>query len=437
MSKVLNFLYDWIGPNGPMMNSKVPNIYELMKRMPYTKWDRNWVTDEFDVVALRYRDYVPCRIIPTYDLPSIGNEPFIYEFTMSMKNGYEQGSLQTGTGMFENVPVNPAVINAINAGQGWLVVSNILESFVDDVTISRLHNYFSTHNVRLDRVVYLSNCLNGKEIYENFCKHRNLVPEVIFEYAGIYLLDHINNANRDEFVNRKYDVTTPRKKTFLNFNRRYRPHRFFFLLKMFESNILDQFHISFADKQPGSDPWFNEAQAACRNYNIHMDDDTIRRLEQQLPFTLDSDNLNRFPVEDFVFDPYRFYDESLIHVVSETNFESDAIHITEKTIKPIMFKQPFIIIGPQGSLRYLKEMGFKTFSHIWDESYDSIYNPHQRMSMIVSLINEIAKASPEEKMNIARSAQEVVEYNFEHLKNRKHEEVSEFCNKYGSTVEKI
>lgn len=435
MSKVLNFLYDWIGPNGPLINSKVPNIYELMKRMPYTNWQRNWVTDEFDVVALRYRDYVPVRLVPTYDLPSIGNEPFIYELTMSMKNGYEQGALQSGIGIFENVPINEAVINAINQGQGWLCVSNILESFVDDVTISRLHNYFTSHNVRLDRIIYLSNCLNGREIYEAFCRSRNLEPEIIFEYAGIYLLDHINNANKQQFIDRKYDVTAHRPKTFLNFNRRYRPHRFFFLLKMFEYGILDQFHISFAEKQQGSDPWFSEAQVACRNNNINLKDNDLLELEKKLPMLLDSANLNKFPVEDNVYDPYKFYDESLVHIVSETNFESNAIHITEKTIKPIMFKQPFIIIGPQGSLRYLQEMGFKTFSHIWDERYDQIYDPQQRMTVIVELIKDIADATEEQKQAIAIAAKEVVEYNFEQLRNRKNIEVIDFYNKYGATRE--
>ena len=77
MTKVLNFVYEWVGPNGPIMNTRVPNVYDLAKRMPYVNWERRWVTDDFDPVGMRYRELTDVRIIPSYDLHSIGDEPFL------------------------------------------------------------------------------------------------------------------------------------------------------------------------------------------------------------------------------------------------------------------------------------------------------------------------------------------------------------------------
>ena len=46
------------------------------------------------------------------------------------------------------------------------------------------------------------------------------------------------------------------------------------------------------------------------------------------------------------------------------------IFITEKTWKPILAHQPFIVIGQQKHLYALKKLGFKTFEKYIDESYD-------------------------------------------------------------------
>ena len=59
MNKELVFVYDWIGPEGPLNNYKVPDIYDLMKRMPYTGWDSNSVTDEHDPISMKIKKTFP------------------------------------------------------------------------------------------------------------------------------------------------------------------------------------------------------------------------------------------------------------------------------------------------------------------------------------------------------------------------------------------
>ena len=44
--------------------------------------------------------------------------------------------------------------------------------------------------------------------------------------------------------------------------------------------------------------------------------------------------------------------------------------MTEKTWKPILAQQPFILIGQQKHLHTLRKMGFETFQPFIDESYD-------------------------------------------------------------------
>ena len=50
---------------------------------------------------------------------------------------------------------------------------------------------------------------------------------------------------------------------------------------------------------------------------------------------------------------------SLIHVVTETVYRGNKNHLTEKTFKPIVMQQPFIIQSCKGSLEYHVDMDLK------------------------------------------------------------------------------
>jgi hypothetical protein len=48
------------------------------------------------------------------------------------------------------------------------------------------------------------------------------------------------------------------------------------------------------------------------------------------------------------------------------------LFVTEKTFKPIAYQHPFMVCGMKGTLAFLKETGFETYDHIFDESYDTL-----------------------------------------------------------------
>jgi hypothetical protein len=72
---------------------------------------------------------------------------------------------------------------------------------------------------------------------------------------------------------------------------------------------------------------------------------------------------------------------SYCHLVIETLFDVDGSggsFLTEKTFKCIKYGQPFVIIGPVGSLAVLRAQGYRVFDHAIDNSYDLIENNTQR-----------------------------------------------------------
>lgn len=426
--KKLHFVFEWIGPRGPLPNGINPSLTDLADKSHGMTIDRACGKYERqDSTFNVFKTLVPTTLNSVFSLPE---KMFIYEIHLNHKT-YFNSYFYNSIGLLDNYIIDPWVLEQIKRGAGKLLISYPLESFVDDDVFRSIHNYFYSNQIPLQNVIYLTNAPNGGDLYFDWCRRHNFEPELNVEYAGLYLSDLMNHASDPEY--QVPYVVGPRKKLFLNFNRRYRNQRLLFLLKVFnESGLLDKFSMSFSDMHPDSrESWLSHAQTIVRQYNLNMSDDQLNILNSMLPLKLDNSDFTRFPMEERIIDTKKFYDESLVHVVSETNFFEPAIHITEKTMKPILFKQPFIILGSRFSLKNLKDQGFKTFSSIWDESYDLEENSMIRMEKVLDVCKYIASMPEKELIKISKKAQPIVEYNFELLKELKGKDAQRFLDKFG------
>jgi hypothetical protein len=103
------------------------------------------------------------------------------------------------------------------------------------------------------------------------------------------------------------------------------------------------------------------------------------------------------------------------HVVTETVFYYDKLHLTEKIFKPIVSKQPFMLLAAPGNLAYLKSYGFKTFNSVIDESYDTIIDNDQRTEAVMRQLHWYCNLTPDEKTNIIQQLEPVIQHNFNHF----------------------
>ena len=84
--------------------------------------------------------------------------------------------------------------------------------------------------------------------------------------------------------------------------------------------------------------------------------------------------------------------DSYFQVIMETHFDADGsggTFITEKTFKAIKNAQPFVIFGPAGTLKQLREMGYRTFDHVIDNRYDSIADNNQRWQAALNAVRQL------------------------------------------------
>lgn len=206
-------------------------------------------------------------------------------------------------------------------------------------------------------------------------------------------------------------------KKFITFNRitgNSRIYRAFFVTMLAEKKLLDDGHISFSKECPVHGNLTNSIFEAIQKYQLpqELGDETIKAIELLPILRIDSCQDKAIKNSSFTVDPIPQSMESFVQIVTETCFWDKKKHLTEKIFKPIVLKQPFILLGCVNNLAYLKEYGFKTFDRWWDESYDQCQDPLMRMQLVVKILENLSKLSNHELFEMLCDMEEVLEHNF-------------------------
>jgi len=106
--------------------------------------------------------------------------------------------------------------------------------------------------------------------------------------------------------------------------------------------------------------------------------------------------------------PITVYNQTHYSIVAETNFSNDYNFYTEKIVKPILAGRLFIAIAGQGYLEFLRELGFRTFSNVIDESYDLEPDNLKRWAMAMNQVELLCSMDADK---VAEEIKEIVSHN--------------------------
>jgi hypothetical protein len=110
----------------------------------------------------------------------------------------------------------------------------------------------------------------------------------------------------------------------------------------------------------------------------------------------------------------KYYTDCFCSIITETYCFEPYAYFTEKTFKPLAFFQPFFLHGNIGCLKKLRDVGFKTFSQWWDESYDDLFD-HRRFEAMLKVILEISDWNLEKINATYQEMIPVLEHNHNHF----------------------
>jgi hypothetical protein len=247
-----------------------------------------------------------------------------------------------------------------------------------------------------------------------------------------WILQFEFNMKRDlltNWVNNPYNETLLIKsynKKFLNFNRRWRPHRTMLVALLKIKNLLKDSYVSLGQNDQGFHwemvlPQLKHLARPHEKLSKILEDNEKEILNIP-PLYLDTERLlenqaDLVPRTDYL------YADSLVSIVNETNFYTDfmwetARFLSEKTFKPIAKEHPFIIVSVPNMLIKLKELGYKTFHPYIDETYDTILDDNERILKILDEIERISKFTQQEVESFIINVKPICEHNKNILLNK-------------------
>lgn len=224
-------------------------------------------------------------------------------------------------------------------------------------------------------------------------------------FIGVYYWSHALIA-RDWFRYAQVDPKlynndqSPKTKDFLIYNRAWsgtREYRIKFADLLVQSNLLPHCVTKFNAYDLGlhyQNHSFVNKNFVPSQYNLENFFDTNNFLP-----TASAD----YNVED--------YSNTGIEVVLETLFDDQRLHLTEKTLRPLACGKPFMLAATPGSLQYLKEYGFKTFSPYIDETYDTLQDPLARLKHIILEMQRLASLDQIEKSHLYTQINQIAKFN--------------------------
>lgn len=226
---------------------------------------------------------------------------------------------------------------------------------------------------------------------------------------------------------------------FLFLNGRARPHRKYLYEHLRRRGLLDRSLYTMLDAKP------TVVRRFCfREHGIDVmaTPTPLRRLPDEYeveryrnpefgPIVLDRTNLKqelfrREWGEIYLYD--KPYIDTYFSLVTETVCsESDISFRTEKIAKPLAMGHPFIVAANRGFYRDLRDLGFRTFEPMIDESFDLIEDAQTRMDRLIQVVQDLCKQDLDGFMDQCLA---ICKYNQQHLAQFTQEHRQAFPNRF-------
>lgn len=306
----------------------------------------------------------------------------------------------------------------LREGNAFLMIDNSLEGYHDDFILTHLYDSAVNRWIKPSQIIYVTGNLNiENNLKEWIDKNRGkepikVIPYAHFEYDISRKKEKILKENPLSFPTYKQQYEYKKEnydniKVYNFLNKKPRDHRMWMFDALRQWDLLKDGIVSMNK--------LDRDRELNIDFNIKKKSDIIES-NKILPIYAYGDDTN-----DKIFDYYMYNFntqsslDSWFTIVSETHYEDKqkTVFISEKTFKAIANNHPFIIMGNRHSLRYLKQLGYKTFHDLIDESYDELESIHR----MTAIIEEVRKwVSNPNRLQHFEWMNKIIEHNSEVFK---------------------
>jgi hypothetical protein len=227
---------------------------------------------------------------------------------------------------------------------------------------------------------------------------------------------------------------------FLFLNGRTRSHRKYLRESFSLSGLLDQSLWTWLDTTVGDS---RDIQLIHNNKDLLLQPNTVKYLPPEYEINKYHAHLDQPCDSSFVkhqlfgnewgeihLTPAPYVD-TYFSLVTETVFTYPYSFRTEKIWKPVAMAHPWIAVANRGYYRDIKNLGFKTFGHVIDESFDLIDNHQDRINRIAEIVKDLCT---QDLAKFLQSCYNVCKYNQQHLSLMRTQVRNEFPRRFQQFV---
>jgi hypothetical protein len=332
--------------------------------------------------------------------------------------------------------IKPEYLLDLQSAKAWLLIDQTHEGYHTDWLWEWFHNNCDAYKIPPSQIIYITGNMHSESQYKEWADHHGLEVRlhtfgwphfecVVNEISKAYREGHpdlppppaLAKSRKLPDFEFHLDYKSKHKiKTFNVLQKRPRGHRIWFFKYLFDAGLLDNIITM---------NWFNFKDTFYEGRTMTKEEyDSFINLLPILPY----ENPVNYTGENFSSGDGANYVLSLnditildswCTVVSEASYgewERNCF-LSEKTFKPIICQQPFIVLGSKGSLRHLKDLGYKTFEPFIDESYDDL-SCWERMPAIIAEMTRIHNMSDTQKAEWFKGMEDILKFNFNHMRER-------------------
>lgn len=371
------------------------------------------------------------------------NEPYCYEYTNV--NNINLSQLDLHTNVYFPISLNKDFYSIFKKNFFSEKILSLVYNKKIKILLLREHEGGGDHIDFFKKLYNLvkTNNLSPSSFYLHFA-NKNLfkyyndsigdvgfnlhITDWLMEHTSLQLKRAIDSNSINElgykFEKRNFeDVERPLN--FLCFNRIPKAHRVSFLAKLSKEDVMDKVDWSMLFAPNEFLPFYGTTKIDGKNifdlqhFSRFFDRNELIQCERELKYFFvtkkktiyepDSKNIFGYFGDTKTTHFKESYDKTYCSLVTETSFENNEEHLTEKSFKPFINLHLGIFLAPYKHLERLKQYGFRTFSDFWDEGYDNIQSPKERMDAVVNLISELNQSNKLKK--IYSNARDIMEYN--------------------------
>lgn len=246
-------------------------------------------------------------------------------------------------------------------------------------------------------------------------------PSILHEHFLVRILDYEENLSEIEKSSEIFSKKIKPYK-FLALNGRARPHRKYILERLKQDELLAQAIWTMLDgRRTQSDDFVLQIGGqdimATNSEISHLPD------RYEVPRYAGFQRPDSYPHQFVKHDIFNHewgeiylhaepYIDTYFSLVTETVYETSYSFRTEKIAKVLAMGHPWVCAANRGFYQDLRDLGFRTFDGIIDESFDTIDNHQDRIDRLLQIVRDLCQ---QDLQAFLHEAEPVCKYNQQFL----------------------